>query len=62
MTATLTHAPATFGGARKPESSKSSSSWLAKLLAALTSLSGLFAEVREEERKAHARYPHFIEW
>ena len=58
MTATLTHAPATFGGAGKP----ASSSWLAKLLSALTSVAGLFAEVREEERKAHARYPHFIEW
>ena len=58
MTATLTHSTATFGGARKPVTT----SWLAKLLLALGSFGALLAEVREEERKAHERYPFLIEW
>jgi hypothetical protein len=56
MAVTLTH-PTAFAGARKP-----AVSWFRKLILSLASFTSLIAEVREEERKAHARFPHFVEW
>lgn len=57
MAVTLTHPTAAFAGARKP-----ALTWFRKLILALASVTTLVAEVREEERKAHARFPHFVEW
>ena len=59
MAVTLKHptTASTFGGARP-----ASTSWFAKLIAVLASYATFLAEVREEERKGHARYPHLMEW
>ena len=67
MSVSLTHSASSLaasGLARaRPSaaSSSASSSWLAKLVVVLASVPEIFAEAREEERKAHARYP-FIAW
>ena len=58
MTATLTHSTPAFGGAAKP----ASLTWFARLILALANWSEFVSDIREEERKAHARYPHLIEW
>jgi hypothetical protein len=57
MAATLAHPTVTLSAARP-----ASRAWFSRLLLALGNFASLVAEVREEERKAHARYPHLIEW
>jgi len=62
MSVSLTHSASSLARARPSSASSSaSSSWLAKLVVVLASVPEIFAEAREEERKAHARYP-FIAW
>ena len=63
MSVSLTHSASSLAasGLARARPSAASSSWLAKLVVVLASVPEIFAEAREEERKAHARYP-FIAW
>jgi hypothetical protein len=62
MSATLTHSAGklTTRKLTTRKSPKSAPSWFARLIAFLSLPAEIFAEARDEQRKAHERYP-FVE-